>query len=175
MPLDTTLQKKGSKSVSILKGGNSKLRCTVMLCALADGTKLRPLLDAFRGHNTEEVKTRLADDKMDLVMISGGMTSVLQPMDVCLNKPFKAHVKRMYTEWIAEEQYDLTSTRRTRKADIAVLCKCIISAWKEIPAEMIRKSFRKGCISNRLDGMDDDALWDNEDSSTDSCSDCSDE
>ncbi|KAG0411955.1 hypothetical protein HPB47_010906 [Ixodes persulcatus] len=41
MPLDTTLQKKGSKSVSILTGGNSKLRCTVMLCALADGMKLR--------------------------------------------------------------------------------------------------------------------------------------
>ncbi|KAG0421168.1 hypothetical protein HPB47_002931 [Ixodes persulcatus] len=55
------------------------------------------VLDAFRGHNTEEVKTCLADDKTDLVMFP--------PMDVCLNNPFEAHVKRMYTEWIAEEQY----------------------------------------------------------------------
>ncbi|KAM7308052.1 uncharacterized protein ISCGN_011687 [Ixodes scapularis] len=219
MPLDTTLQKKGSKSVSIVTGGDSNLRRTVMLCALADCTKLRPyeifkhktlptdlafgivvcaednfwmnshlvddwlkiawenrpgamlvrrsmlVLDAFWGHNTKEVKTHLADDKTDLIMIPGRMMSVLQPMDV----------KRMYTEWIAEEQYDLTSTGRICKPDIAVLCKWIINAWKAIPAEMIRKSFGKCCISNRLDGMDDNALWDNEDSSTDSCSDCSDE
>ncbi|KAL1472669.1 hypothetical protein MTO96_022891 [Rhipicephalus appendiculatus] len=42
MPLDTTIEKMGSSSVSVLTGGNTKLRCTVLLCALTDGTKLRP-------------------------------------------------------------------------------------------------------------------------------------
>uniref|UniRef100_A0A0K8RF00 Putative pogo family transposase n=1 Tax=Ixodes ricinus TaxID=34613 RepID=A0A0K8RF00_IXORI len=76
------------------------------------------VLEAFWGHNTKEVKTRLADGTTNLIMIPRGMTPVLQPMDVCLNKPFKAHVKRMYTEWIAEEEYDITPTGRIRKADM---------------------------------------------------------
>ncbi|KAG0421227.1 hypothetical protein HPB47_002882 [Ixodes persulcatus] len=84
------------------------------------------VLNAFRCHNTEEVTTRLADDKTDLVIIPDGMTSVLLPMDVCLNKPFKAHVTSMCTEWIAEEQYDLTWTGRICKPNIAVLRKWII-------------------------------------------------
>lgn len=226
MPLDTTLQKTGSKSVSILTGGNTKLRCTVMLCALADGTKLRPyvifkrktlpkvtfppgvvvrvqenswmtsdlvidwlktvwetrpgamlarrsmlVLDSFRGHSTDAVKARLSDNRTDLVMIPGGMTSMLQPLDVCLNKPFKAHVKRLYTDWMAEGLHDLTPTGRIRKPDIALLCQWIVDAWKMIPDDMVRKSFKKCCISNRLDGTEDDAVWDNDDDASVNASD----
>ncbi|KAH7958507.1 hypothetical protein HPB49_002099 [Dermacentor silvarum] len=150
MPMKTTLEKKGSKSVSVLTGGNTKLRSIVM-CALADGTILRPyvifkrktlpstplppgivvqaednswmnsdlvidwirtiwekrpgallarrsmlVLDSFRGQCTDAVKAHLADNGTDLVVIPGGMTSMLQPLDECLNRPFKAHVKRLY-------------------------------------------------------------------------------
>ncbi|KAG0444536.1 hypothetical protein HPB47_013688 [Ixodes persulcatus] len=51
-------------------------------------------------------------------MILRGTTPMLQPMDVCLNKPFKLHVKLMHTEWIAEEEYNITPTARICKADI---------------------------------------------------------
>ena len=40
----------------------------------------------FRAHKTE-------------VFIPGGLTSVLQPLDVCLNKPFKDRVRKMWSEW----------------------------------------------------------------------------
>lgn len=100
-------------------------------------------------------------------MIPGGMTSVLQPLDVCLNKPFKANVKRQYTEWMAEELHELTPTGRVKRLDITLLCKWINNAWKEIPAEMVRRSFRKCSISNRLDGTEDDVVWD-DDASIDS-------
>jgi len=32
-------------------------------------------------------------------------------------------------------------------------------AWEDIPAEMVRKSFLKSGISNRMDGTKDDNLW----------------
>ena len=42
------------------------------------------VFDSFEAHKTEQVKQSL---KSDLSVIPGGLTSVLQPLDVCLNKP----------------------------------------------------------------------------------------
>ena len=50
-------------------------------------------LDAFIGHLTDSVKNQLCKMKTELVLILGGMTSVLQPMDVSINKPFKGWVR----------------------------------------------------------------------------------
>ena len=35
-----------------------------------------------------------------MAVIPGGLTSVLQPLDVCLNKPFKDHQRKMWVEWM---------------------------------------------------------------------------
>ena len=43
------------------------------------------VLDAFKGHLTNPVKTLLKAVKSDLVVIPGGMTSQLQPLDVSVN------------------------------------------------------------------------------------------
>ena len=43
------------------------------------------VLDAFKGHVTDSVKDQLRKMKTELVVIPGGMTSVLQPMDVSIN------------------------------------------------------------------------------------------
>lgn len=69
------------------------------------------VLDAFRGHLTEGVK-KLIDNRTELVVIPGGLTSQLQPLDVCLNKPFKAHVRRLYNEWMASDTVALTPSGR---------------------------------------------------------------
>jgi len=45
--------------------------------------------DAFKGHLTDNVKNQLRKMKTELVVILGGMTSVLQPKDASINKPFK--------------------------------------------------------------------------------------
>ena len=36
-----------------------------------------------------------------------------------------------------------------------------------IPAELVAKSFKKCCISNALDGTEDDLLWDNDKADSD--------
>ena len=43
------------------------------------------VLDAFKGHLTDSVKNQLRKMDTKLVVIPGGMTSVLQPMDVSIN------------------------------------------------------------------------------------------
>lgn len=59
--------------------------------------RLMLLLDLLRGHSTD-VKARLSGNRIDLVTILGGMTLMLQPLDECLKKKFKAHVEWMYTK-----------------------------------------------------------------------------
>lgn len=117
------------------------------------------VLDAFRGHLTEGVKKKLQDDQTELAVIPGGMTSQLQPLDVCLNKPFKDHVRRLYSEWMASDSIALTPSGRLKRASPSMLAQWVADAWSAIPEEMVAASFKKCCISNRLDGTEDDELW----------------
>jgi hypothetical protein len=68
------------------------------------------VLDAFKGHLTDSVKNQFREMKTDLVVIPGGVTSVLQPMDVSLNKPFKDRLRQQYLTWIADPVRELTKT-----------------------------------------------------------------
>ena len=58
------------------------------------------VLDAFRRHSTEPVKTQLRKMNGDLVIVPGGMTSQLQVLDVVVNKPFKDNLRKWYNEWL---------------------------------------------------------------------------
>ncbi|CAG8810625.1 12418_t:CDS:1, partial [Racocetra fulgida] len=47
------------------------------------------VFDSFRAHITDAVKKKLQENNNDLVVIPGGLTSVCQPLDVSINRPFK--------------------------------------------------------------------------------------
>ena len=72
------------------------------------------VLDAFKGHHTDSVKNHLCEMKTELVVIPGGMTSVLQPMDVSINKPFKDRLREQYLTWIADPAHELTETGKIK-------------------------------------------------------------
>ena len=54
------------------------------------------MLDAFRCHTQPEIKQRLAKGNTDIAIIPGGMTSMVQPLDVSINKPFKGLVREKW-------------------------------------------------------------------------------
>lgn len=213
MPSNTTVNKKGAKSVLIKSTGNEKARITVMLSVLADGRKLPPYvvlrrktmpkeklppgivyrcqekgwmtqelvidwlktvwnrrpgallkmkgmlaLDAFRGHLTPQVKKEVEAMNTDLVIIPGGMTSQLQVLDVVVNKPFKDHMRKKY-EWMLSGNHQFTPTGKLKKPSVADLGQWIMAAWNAISPESIVNGFKKCCISNAMDGTEDDILW----------------
>ena len=43
------------------------------------------ILDSFRGHLTDSVKEKCQKEKCDMVVIPGGMTGMLQPLNVLIN------------------------------------------------------------------------------------------
>jgi hypothetical protein len=60
------------------------------------------VLDAFRGHLTQQVKEEMRKGNTDVLVIPGGMTSQLQVLDVVVNKPFKDHLRQLYNDWLLE-------------------------------------------------------------------------
>ena len=50
--------------------------------------------DAFAAHITDAVKNRLLKGNSNILAMQAGCTSKRQPMDVCLNKPFKKILRK---------------------------------------------------------------------------------
>lgn len=159
--MDTSLVEDWIRTVWGNRAG-SLLRCPALL-----------VLDSFRGHLTENTKKLLETMKTDLAVIPGGLTSVLQPLDVSINKPFKDNVRKLYQCWMAENVHELTPTGKIRKPSVELLCEWILRAWDMISSKVIEKSFKKTGISNALDGTEDDFLWRDVSSDSSTNSSCS--
>jgi hypothetical protein len=97
--------------------------------------------------------------KTEFVVIPGGLTSVLQPMDVSINKPFKDRLRQKYPTWIADPARELTETGKIKRAAPSEVARLVSAAWKAIPKSIIVRSFTKFYISNALDVCEDDILW----------------
>lgn len=121
------------------------------------------VLDSFRGHIVKSVKTTLTEMKTDLAVIPGGLTSVLQPLDVSLNKPFKDNLRKLYVEWMASGEPCFTPTGRIKRPSMELMCQWIGEAWDMISPKIVVRSFKKTGISNDLDGTEDDILWNDTD------------
>ena len=66
------------------------------------------VLDSFRGHLVNSVKNRFKEKQTNLAVIPGGLTCKLQPLDVAINKSFKANLRQYYNTWINSEVHALT-------------------------------------------------------------------
>jgi hypothetical protein len=116
-------------------------------------------LDAVKGHVTDSMKNQLRKMKSELVIILGGMTSVLQPMDISINKPFKDRLGQQYLTWIVDPACELTETGKIKRASPSEVAGWVSAAWKAILESITIRSFKKCCISNALDGSKNDIVW----------------
>uniref|UniRef100_H9GL38 HTH CENPB-type domain-containing protein n=1 Tax=Anolis carolinensis TaxID=28377 RepID=H9GL38_ANOCA len=121
------------------------------------------VLDSFRSHVVKEVRELLCENKTQQVVIPGGLTSVLQPLDVCVKKPFKDHLHHFYNEWVMSSDHQLTPTGKVKCPSLELMCMWVIKSWDLIPPEIVVGSFKKTGISSALDGSKDDALWESDD------------
>ena len=91
--------------------------------------------DSFEAHVTDTVKASFKRENTELAVIPGGLTSLLQPLDVSLNKPFKDGVRK---QWMADGIHKFTVRRFCKRG-------------MPIPSEIIAASFLKCGITNNLD------------------------
>ena len=114
--------------------------------------------DSFRAHLTDFVKDDLKQRNIDFTIIPGGLTPVVQPLDKCLNKPFKDNVHRKYLAWMTLGPFEFTPAWKKKAPSRNLVLWWIKEVWAEIPKEMVIKSFKTCSISNALDGTEDDVV-----------------
>ena len=53
------------------------------------------VLNSLRSHSADEVRKSIKKTNTDITMIPRGLTCILQPLDVAINRPFKAEMQRL--------------------------------------------------------------------------------
>ena len=57
------------------------------------------LLDSYRSHMMASVVSRIEALGVLVIHIPGGCTGLMQPLDIGINRSFKAHCRRRLEEW----------------------------------------------------------------------------
>lgn len=94
--------------------------------------------DSFRAHLTQSVKAHPQRRKFNVAVIPGGLTPVLQPLDKCLNKPFKDNIRRQYLSWIMTGPFEFTPAGEKKAPLENLVLKWVKQSWAEIPADMFK-------------------------------------
>ena len=78
------------------------------------------MLDSYRCHMMKPIVNTIENLGVEVQHIPGGCTSLCQPVDVGVNKPFKSRMRRLWEEWMISTGLNETGkiTPPTRK-DIA--------------------------------------------------------
>jgi hypothetical protein len=63
-------------------------------------------LDSFKIHLLSSVVNTIQRLGVELEIIPPGCTGLVQPIDIRINKPFKANMRNFYTEWLVGQDVD---------------------------------------------------------------------
>ena len=213
MPGNTTVDKVGSKTVTVKTTGHERHHFTVMLACQADGKKICPMVtfkrknmpketfppgvvvkvhpkgcmdealtkiwldevfirpggllkprclliwDMFRAHCCDSVKEKLKEYRTRQAVIPGGCTSVLQPLDASINKPFKTYLRKLWNPWMVSGEKEFTKSGAMKRPGLSLVAQWVKEAWESISDDIIKRSFKKCGISNAMDGTEDDILY----------------
>lgn len=108
------------------------------------------IYDSMRAHITEHVKKQVKHTNSVLAVIPGGLTKELQPLDVGVNRAFKARLRTAWEQWMTEGEHTFTKTGRQRRTTYANICKWIVNAWAGISVTTVVRAFRKAGIVTEL-------------------------
>ena len=63
-------------------------------------------MDSFAGHRTEEMASACKATGTLRMLIPGGLTGKLQPLDLTVNRSFKSKIKNYYNDAIVQQSYN---------------------------------------------------------------------
>ena len=58
------------------------------------------VFDTFKDHLTDDILAILVKNNISHAVIPDGCTRMIQPLDVCLNKPFKTYISEAWEEYM---------------------------------------------------------------------------
>ena len=117
--------------------------CFTVRGPFLSSTKSLLYMDSFGSHLKEEVSDsleRLCNTKV--VVIPPKTTSILQPLDVSLNSPFKTSLRQSWLEWLTKGPKEMTKKGYRRRPSYQAMVDMVSKAVKCLSKESIQKSFR---------------------------------
>ena len=76
--------------------------------------------------NSFEILKFLNDKKINVIFVPRGLTPILQPLDLSINKPLKDWVKRKYEEYIQNIKF-----KKPPKIKREILLNWILNVWDD--------------------------------------------
>ena len=118
------------------------------------------VLDVHRAQKTEQIQKCLREEcTTEPVFVPAGTTSLVQPVDVVFNAPFKAAIDAMANDHLQKNLDDYVKGRITASERRVLFTKWVGKAWEmSCKKDMIIRSFKKCGISVAIDGSEDDEI-----------------
>lgn len=118
------------------------------------------ILDVHKAQKTDAILDLLDRSNTTPVYIPPGTTSLIQPLDVTFNKPFKSEVEKLANEHMQQnlEAYvrgDINASERS-----VLFTKWVGEAWERqsTKKEIVIRSFKKCGIAVAIDGSEDSEI-----------------
>uniref|UniRef100_A0A8R1I340 HTH CENPB-type domain-containing protein n=1 Tax=Caenorhabditis japonica TaxID=281687 RepID=A0A8R1I340_CAEJA len=159
-----TVEEKGSKQVTVKSTGHDKLHLTVMLTARSDGFKCRPYVLLLKKRTIPAIVSRFGKD---LQLSWSGRTFFNDELtknylETVIGTTLFGKRLLVWDSYRCHISADTKKVLKTLRVDSAVIpggttkfIQWIVDAWKELPVELIKKSFTGCGLNNAPDGSDD--------------------
>ncbi|KAK7471496.1 hypothetical protein BaRGS_00035835 [Batillaria attramentaria] len=98
------------------------------------------VMDSFRFHISAATKKVLRRNKITSVIIPGGCSGKVQPLDVAINKPYKSVLRKLWSEWMASNTLGDGTRDRIKAADYHTVVDWVAAGWEEL-----KKTQRPDC------------------------------
>ena len=96
---------------------------------------------SFRAHLSAPIRCTLKSLNTEPVVFPGGMTSMVQPLDVAINKPFKDRMRKKWQEWMLTDQHTFTASGHIRKVELPQICQGSTRPEKTFQMSLLRSPF----------------------------------
>ena len=90
------------------------------------------IMDSFSGHKTAEVKKTCKENNIDIMMIPGGYTGLLQPLDISVNRSFKSKLKFIKFKGSNSKERLLDLIKNVKSTALEVSPECIMNGFRKM-------------------------------------------
>jgi hypothetical protein len=96
------------------------------------------LLDTYSVHRMQTVQEAIQALNCDTIFIPGGLTPILQPLDISVNKPVKDYIRDAYSRWARNTFNVERGLARPERKDVATW---LSQAWNLVSIDTIKNGF----------------------------------
>jgi hypothetical protein len=106
-----------------------------------DGIDPILFLDSYRAHMMGSVVNAIEDIGVEVVIIPGGCTSLVQPVDIGFNRPYKKRMRELWEEWMMDEMAAKNPIGPPTRQHIAQWSH---DAMQDMPRQFVINAWRHG-------------------------------